>query len=656
MDNPFAELPDESNPFANLPSAKEALPYPSIPMPIRDVARSIMSVPVDMARLTGFVAESPVSRWGNEANDWLDANIAPEAKFSQEPGRALLQLGGSALIPLPASGLAAKLVSKAPTALKGVTAGVARATELALPGSAPYTLGNVALNAGVGIGAGALTEGLYDAAYPEQVTPNQPAPEFNADLSPKITEPAAMDDPFAALVPETQGNPYAKFIVDKLPYALLALGAVSVGAAARAGHRAGKLADAANVGGLTQPGTPDTQIPKAGIGEGLEAGIFNDQVLVNNRINDAVKQQVITPERGAELSSLFALKAREAINNDTTSEFMYTGKLDDNHATLAPRLWMEEAARLTDDQHRLLNDLLPAADELDVRTENVRQGKFDRKTNEPEKVMLFDKSYSELQQAVNAGRADPMVVKLEQEYRNINNTLLNYMVNKGTISAEEAADMRAKGPHYMHRVVEEMTIERNLGAGMPLTQGTESNSPWTRRQRTEDAGPLRSQDPAFALEDGVRQTLDFINRNEAIREIANSLATNAGVRQGVALPPRQLNGIGRILPDKASVADGYVGIKFRDKGSRLQLEVDKDIAATLMPYPRVTIPVLSNLRVLGQYFTTGIVGALFGNVQAFTSAFTSGATAMVTAPSKMRMGYIDNFVRRLTNDRINIRA
>lgn len=625
---------------------KKQLPLPFIPMPVRDIARGIVSVPSDVARLTGAIGESAISRWGESANQWIDENIAPEARFSNEPGRAILQLGGSALIPVPSSGIALKVISKAPTALKPAAAGVAKLTELALPGSAPYTLPNVALNAAVGVGAGAAVEQLVDAAYPERVPVPQPPPASTSIANPVVTEPAAMQqqDLFSEMTtePAPQGNPYAQMAVKALPYALLGLGVLSVGAAARAQSRIAKAADAANVGGNVQPGTPVNSAPTSSVGERVEAGIFNNLEHVHTRVREAVKQGSITPERGDELISLTSINLREAINNDRTNEMMWTGVFDKNHQTIAPKLWAEEAARLTPDQRRLLNDTLPAHDELDVRTENVRQNKFDKKTGEPEAVALSHKTYAELQRDVTRGLADPAVAKLVQEYRSINNALLNYSVDKGIFSPKEASDMRAKGPHYMHRVIADLTIERNTGAGMPLTQGTESNSPLTRRTRKEGSGPDYYQDPLFALEDGIRQTLDFINRNEAIRELATSLP--------------QSRHVGRILPAASGVANGYTGIKFRDKGSRLQWEVSKDIAGVVMPYPRTTVPVLSNARVAEQYFTTGPVGALLGNIQAFTSSATSGLTAMVTAPSKIRMGYVDALLRRVTDGKLNIRA
>lgn len=668
VDDPFADIGvDAANdPFADIgvqTKPKKGLEALGVPQLARDAVRSVASVPADVARLLGAVGADSIGQWGQDANEWLNENISPEARFDQEPLRAAVQLGAQALIPVPGLGIVGAGAKMAPGVGKAAVQGASRAAELLLPGSAPFTKGNVALNAAAGVGIGAGVEELVDQAYPQQQPMPRPdravAPDI--DATPRITVPEAQnvaDDPFADIEPVApEGNPYARFIVDQLPWALLAGGGAAIIAAARSGARKGAAADVANAGGNVQPGTPNTIQSSTGLGEGLEAGIFNNLETLAYRTKEAVKVGNITPEQGDGIINANFIALREAVNNDRTSEFMNHGILDDMHrVNVSPRALFNEAGLLDEATKLKWRNLMAAADEHDVRQENIVRGKID-KQGEPERVALYDKSFADLERDIVAGRSDPVIAALEQGYRNINNKVLDFAVSRGTFSAEEAASMRAMGPNYMHRVIADMTIQRNNGAGMPLSSGIESNSPLSARTRGEEAGPLRMQDPALAMEDGIRQTLDFIHRNEALRDFAKATASNMLDPSIGRYVPRghDIAGVGRILPASAQPAPGYVGIKFKDKGSQLQIELDEGLAAAAMPYPRTTVPIFNGLRIMEQYGTTGPVGAIMGNVQAFTSLVTSAATAMVTAPSKMRVGYIDAAIRRITGGKVNIR-
>ena len=669
VDDPFADIGVNAanDPFADIGAQikpKKGLEALGVPQLARDVIRGVISPPVDLARLLGAVGADTIGEYGNRGNEWLNENVSQDARFDQEPMRAALQFGSSALVPIRGVGPATAVAKMAPGVGKAILSGATRLVELALPGSSPFTKANVALNAGVGIGIGAGVEELTDQAYPQQQPVPRPdravAPDI--DASPRITVPGAQtvveDDPYAAIadaVPE--GNPYAKAVVNALPWVLLAGGLGAVGAAARSGARKGAAADAANVDGLTQPGTPNTIQSSNTFGEGVEAGIFNNLETLAYRMKDAAKAgNVSMADADATIQSSF-INLREAVNNDRTSEFLNHGILDGTHRVqTSPRALFNEVGTWDQATQTKFYDLMAAADELDVRKENIKRGKLD-KSGEPERVALADISYKDLEAREALGRSDPRIAAIEQGYRDIMNLALDYAVSNRTFSAQEVANMRAMGPNYMHRVITDMTIQRNKGAGMPLSSGIESNSPLSARTRGEEAGPLRMQNPAFAMEAAIRQTFDYIHRNNTIREIAEATASNVYDATAGAYVPRghSIRGVGRILPASAQTAPGYVGVKFKDNGSQLQIELDEGLAAPALPYPRTFVPILNGFRMLEQQGTTGLVGAMMGNVQAFVSTVTSAATAMVTAPSKMRVGYFDALFRKLTGGKVNIR-
>jgi len=655
-DNPFANVPMAS-PFDGVPMDQPVRPnffQRNVPLALRDITRGIMSVPVDAARLAGFFGAEGAGRWGEGATNWLNRNVAPEATFANEPGRAALQFGAPALIPmtwaatpLRAAGAGAAravlptAVTNSPTAA-AVGAGALRAAELALPGAAPYTLANVAANAGVGIGVGYGVERLTDEAERQRSLREQ-----GGGRPLGTAEAAALGEgtPFDAVPVERS---VAERVTDWLPYVVGGLGVLSVGAGARAAARMQRAANDANTGGLVQPGTPTSLAPTSAVGEQVEAGLFQQQQILFNRAEQAVRDGTMSRRDADDFVNTVITHSNESINSDVLREFWRTGNLPGGRHTEAPERMAFDIAQLSPDQRRLFNDLMAAADETDVRIDALRNGKF--RTGHPgqaQRTSLWDKTDADLKRAIAAGRADPAVAQLETRYRTINNAILDYGQRQGIWSTDEVARMRASGPNYMHRLVAELRLERDTsGSGTPITQGTENNSPLTKRAREEYAGSIRAQDPVMAMEDGIRQTLDYIRRNESIKNAALNLGN------------RGMLGIGKVLPDRPGVrtADNMVPVKFRYNGDRYILELDPTISAGLLPYPRAFIPIINGARILEQKLTTGPLGTMLGNIQAPLSAFMGTFAAMANAPRNMRLGYVDKIVHHYTGGRVNLRA
>ncbi len=640
-DDLFADMQDDL--FADLrqtqPQRRGNMFTRVVPETVRDVTRSVLSLPVDVARLSGVLGNQTLGTWGEGANNWLNRNVSQEARFDEEPLRAALQIGGAALVPIPGAGFMLRAASRGP-----LTAAAARAAELAvIPGSAPYTLGNVAANAGVGVALGAGIEELFDEAERDKAkregrpVPGVAEPDLFADMQPPRT--------------------WAERMADAVPYIAAGLGVTAVGAAARSAARMQSTANAANIGGLTRPGTPLDFTPTSGVVEALEASVANSNQIITNRLNEGVKRGNFTRDEADTADGIIRTHTSEAINNDRSANIFDTGYAGYGIRIEPPRVLAEDIARLSDDKRSLFNNALSAADELDVRTENVRQGKVDASGNAVRNA-LSDKDDTTLVSLERLGKADPEVNAFIKRYRAINDGLLELAVKQGVFSASEAAQMRKLGPNYLHRVVYNQNIERNVSANMPLVQGTERNSPLTKRNRAEDGGPDHYQDPIMAMQDGIRQTMDFIYRNNAIKAVALYLGDwqKSGTPYKAA---RNYTGIGRVLPDIAgrrNVADGMIPVKFRDGGRRFVLEVDPTISAGLLPYPRAAIPVLNGSRMWWQKLTTGPIGFLAGNMQAPVSALMGGFGAMINAPAKMRVGYLDSLIKQMSGGKVNLRT
>lgn len=695
-DDPFADIvgsnnaPAQADPFADIMTAsprRSARNLPGgglIPLFARDIARSIMAVPVDVTRLAGHLSGSEgLSQLGEGANNWLNRNVSPEARFADDPLGAALQFGGSALIPMGwlagplAKGTTAAARVALPTAVassragQAVGAGALRAAELALPGSAPFTAGNIALNAGVGVGAGVAVENLQDAA--ENARRARTAPP----LVPAAQRDAPPADPFADIVPTETRSIYER-ANDALPWVVGGLTVLSVGAAARAAARsAADQAARASAGGLVEPGTPTGAAPMTGIVEGLENGLFNHNAILTNRAEEAVRSGRMTRQEADDMLGTIVTHSNESVTSDVLREFWQTGRLPGGMRTEAPAAMAEAAAQLRgkniapDPLHNDISgpqamrddfvrftDLLAAADELDVRKQNARVGKWMSSPTggvlhgTPARSALRDRSDAFLRMRVAEARRNPQIAQLEQSYRNINDRLLDYGQRKGIWSAQEVADMRAMGPNYLHRMIADQVLQRDQRAGLnPIKQGTERNSPMSERNRAEDQGPRRYQDPVMSMEDGIRQTLDFIRRNESIRNVARFMSERPGARN--------LSGIGRVLLDKpgTKVREGYVPVAFRDDfGTRYVLELDSTISQGLLPYPRAFVPIANAARMLEQKLTTGPIGFLLGNLQAPASAFMGTIAAAVNAPKHLRLGYIDKLVHSYTGGKVNLRA
>lgn len=656
-DNPFMQAP-LANPFMDAPVVRNGQGGEwSLPMPIRDIARGIASVPGDLATLYGTVTGNEgsqrIGRWWEEN---VSTPIAPQARFDQEPLRAALQMGGPALVPVGAAAQVASLPFRAaarllPAAVQAspraqwLGSAAMNVAEVLLPGTSRWTLPRVGANAAVATGIGAGVEEVQDQAR------TNAAEREAAQNNPFMAVPTASGEQSQAPAAERST---AEAINDWLPYVAAGLTVGGIGAAAAGARRAGRI-DAANANSLVQPGTPAALEPSVGVLERVEAGVFDRFQTLRNRFDDEVRQGRLTREQADEYVNTVIVNANESASSDIMREFMQTGVLPGGTRVEPPVRIMTDLAALRDRDmvaYTRFNDLMAAADELDVRTFNARNNQWmTGQPGVPRRNALFDKDDAELRMLVAQGRRDPDVSTFEQRYRAVNEAVLDLMVTRGILSTQEAANIRRAGPNYMHRLVTEMTYERNSGAGLePIKQGTELNSPLTKRDRGEDTGPQRMQDPMMAMEDGIRQTLDFIRRNEAVRVVANNLREAGN---------RRVPGIGQVVADVpgARVRTGFTPIKFRDNnGTRWILEIEPSMGAALMPYPRAFVPVLNGLRMLEQRFTTGLPGFVLGNLQAPASALMGAFGAIINAPKNMRVGLLDKYARDFSGGRVNLRA
>lgn len=693
--DPFADIvaaPQANDPFADIVQPRRRatrggiignIPGMGIAM---DVARGFTGAVPDIAGLAGYLSGGEgLTDWSKRANAFLDENIAPRAEFKDDPVRALIQTAGPALVPLggpvaTTASTANRIVRMLPTGLQqtpgvaGTIGGVVRAGEIALPGSAPYNAGNIALNAGAGAALSYGAEKLGDAAEEAKLA------RINPPRTTSTVAPAPPADPLADIVPPGQKSWY-ETAQDTLPWVVGGLAVLSVGAAMRYQSRfAQKQLDAANPTSLTQPGTPDAMQPMTGVIEGIENGLFNQYTVLNNRIDERVRNGTISRQDGDSIIGTVITHANEAVNSDVLREVWDTGLFPGGTKTIPPSEVAYRASLLRDanvdpiskrDDFTRFNNMLAAMDELDLRKSNLNNtktvrdpvtGHYKQVANpvwrtdpltgkqvkgEPRRSALSDIDDATLRQRVAEGMRSPEVVKVVDEYRQINNALLDYGHKMGIWSAKEVADMRAKNPNYMHRMIADLVLERNQRAGLsPIVSAMEGNSPLTNRNRAENAGPDRYQDAMMNMQDGIGQTLDFIRRNEALKSVANNLSST--FPSGGAKP---VSGIGRVLVDRPGlqVDKGYIPVPFRDhNGTRFILELDPTISQGLLPYPRAFVPIANGARMLEQKLTTGPIGFLLGNLQAPASMAMGAVAALISAPSNMRIGILDKWVQNST--------
>jgi hypothetical protein len=420
--------------------------------------------------------------------------------------------------------------------------------------------------------------------------------------------------------------------------------------------------------------------PMTGAIEGVENGLFNQYTVLNNRIDERVRDGVITREEGDSIIGTVITHANEAANSDVFREFWDTGLFPGGSKTEAPREVAYRASLLRGknvdqvtrrDDFTRFNDMLAAMDELDLRRANVNRTKTVRDPvtghykqvpdpawrtdpltgkqvqGEARRSALSDIDDATLKQRVAEGMRSPEVVKIVDDYRKINNALLDYGQRRGIWSLKEVNDMRTMNPNYMHRMIADLVLERNQRAGLsPIVSAVETNSPLTSRNRAENAGPDRYQDAMMNMQDGIGQTLDFIRRNEALKAVANNLSST--FPSGSAKP---VTGIGRVLVDRPGVKTdpAYIAVPFRDhNGTRFLLELDPTISQGLLPYPRAFVPIANAARMLEQKMTTGPIGFLLGNLQAPASMAMGAVAALISAPSNMRIGILDKWIQNST--------
>jgi len=304
------------------------------------------------------------------------------------------------------------------------------------------------------------------------------------------------------------------------------------------------------------------------------------------------------PER-ADFSATVATSGNPVAVNHKITAALHDGDLPGLGIKydFTPKQWFDGRAMLKDDA-KVLNDALIARSELVSRRVI--------KDYSPS----FKKSEPELQAMVDAGLTNPAVAKMMDHYDGIMSRSLDYLANRGIISADKASGLKTDFPHYVPFMVgEKQSFFQRLADSTMSYQDRKSFNELTNIL-TREGGAGKVVDPGTAME----HYISHMNRLGEINKV-RSVYVDAAIKGG-----------SKFIKEAGKEGDNTITI-FKDGLRKAYTVDDPDLRSALEMSPKVVAPMANAARRTFQTMTTG-AGALWYTVKALSyDALMASSTA-----------------------------
>lgn len=643
----------------------------------RQAAAGFVNTPADI--VLGIPAVFGAKRPGElhkQATDYVNNALeAPEPYWLSDPTAfAARELGAAAVgIPAKALGAASKVL---PTVTSKAGQYALRGLEAITPITMPLNPANIALNAAGGavIGAGAQSLAAVEDAAQREANGGEviiPANELEANKE-TIIPPQALEPTKETIIPPTQLRENTTPTQDGpktwqgqvLKYAAPALVVAGAGAgvisAARQVNKA-RAFDDATAGGLVEPGKViNPEVERLGVVDQLSQSFVTERTAADKLLADATASGSITRQDADAIRGRIATQLSESAKNDIVIEAARTGKLPTTNKltrSLEERELEVAALRAVDpDAARKFQDALVAHTELDTRLFNINERNWiPGMPGIPQRVTLHDKTDAELKMIVADAHNNPVISKMIQAYQKDMKDLLDFMVDTGLKSPEDALKMGTANPNYVHTLYSQDRAERGHVINSIQTTGRTNNTPLSERTHQHEAGALRAQDPIIAANEAFRKVVSLGLENTARRQFAAAVLPHVRAMKATNPDaPTLVRGYRTRAQDKQT--PGWVTVNIYNNGKLQALEVAPPVAELLQTYPRTTVPLLTAMSRMFTSATTGRIAALTGSIQAPVSAAFAATAASITRPKGTRTGALDAGLQAITGGRVGLRG
>jgi hypothetical protein len=189
----------------------------------------------------------------------------------------------------------------------------------------------------------------------------------------------------------------------------------------------------------------------------------------------------------------------------------------------APATWLRAFSKLSEQQMRLLNDGLHAADDLN-RWANGLPTKFLDPAGNPMPI-------SHPQMLVARAKADPVVAGMMERYHQIMRSVLSYVYDRGLITRQEFARLSVAQSEYVPNIAAQKKETGFAGLGLSIERALNQDMPdglfaiQQLMQRTNVALPMEQLvDAPTAMMVSVAQAIRLSETNALRRSVVDTLS------------------------------------------------------------------------------------------------------------------------------------
>lgn len=263
---------------------------------------------------------------------------------------------------------------------------------------------------------------------------------------------------------------------------------------------------------------------------------------------------------------------------------------------VTPKQWFDSYAKLSQEQMKVLNDGIAAFNETDNRSLGI--------------FNVTHKTDADLQTMIGAMRADPLTARASEEYSNIMRKTLDFMKDRGLLTAQEHIELATRRPNYMPEMQAQRTSWwQKLGRTVTGSDADNDGFQLLDRLFQRQGGQTQFFNPADAMEQYLGTVLRYADLNDVRRTTITAIDNAA--RGGPRGNPWQ-----GVLDRASAPGDGVITV--RDGGQFKYWKVNDPVLHTALQHlPQTVVPVMNELRRVYQNMTTGL-GAPWFMLRAMT--------------------------------------
>jgi exosome complex RNA-binding protein Csl4 len=293
--------------------------------------------------------------------------------------------------------------------------------------------------------------------------------------------------------------------------------------------------------------------------------------------------------------------------------------------------------KLTPEQQKVFNEGMMAADILD----DLNLGK---------KPAIAGINHVQARSAMTRMRTDPVLKKVETEYRKVMDTMLDFFEDTSALDTKAIQFLRSRRSHYMPNMeggADDYLTELGEALGRTYEKdGFAGDSLASLFSRDNNKAIRNFAPPMEAMGNYVRAAIQYGYQNDLRRRYVQAITQSAD--------PEIKNSVKVLGASEKKATDTHSVIHYNDAGKRVRVEVADPLIAHALKFAPNTAQyaAVNEVRRLFQIGTTGVLQPAFAPITMMREA-TLGS---IFASKGRKMGMIDASIQKVTGGRVAYRG